>query len=81
MVLWKKFLIICKQLRISGCFHAHSVEQYRNVQPNPIPEIAKKLDVNYIVEGSGQKYGNKFRLRVQLIRAKGERNSSLGEIL
>ena len=45
-----------------------SVEQYRN-QTKPIPEIAKELGVNYIVEGSGQKYGNTFRLRTQLIMA------------
>ena len=45
-----------------------SVEQYRN-QTKPIPEIAKELGVNYIVEGSGQKYGNAFRLRIQLIMA------------
>ena len=45
-----------------------SVEQYRN-QTKPIPEIAKELGVNYIVEGSGQKYGNSFRLRTQLIMA------------
>jgi len=45
-----------------------SVEQYRN-QAKPIPEIAKELGVNYIVEGSGQKYGNSFRLRTQLIMA------------
>ena len=45
-----------------------SVEQYRN-QTKPIPEIAKELGVNYIVEGSGQKYGNVFRLRTQLIMA------------
>lgn len=43
-----------------------SVEQYRNTTKT-IPEIGKELDVNYIVEGSGQKYGNTFRLRVQLI--------------
>jgi TolB-like protein/Tfp pilus assembly protein PilF len=48
-----------------------SVEQYRK-QAKSIPEIAKKLGVNYIVEGSGQKSGNKFRLRVQLIRASKE---------
>ena len=35
-------------------------------------EIAKKLGVSYIIEGSGQKYGNKFRLRVQLIKATGK---------
>ncbi|MCJ7446134.1 MAG: hypothetical protein MUO72_00400 [Bacteroidales bacterium] len=45
-----------------------SVEQYRN-QTKSTPEIAKELHVNYIVEGSGQKYGNIFRLRVQLIMA------------
>ena len=45
-----------------------SVEQYRN-QKKSIPEIAKELGVNYIVEGSGQKYGNAFRLRIQLIMA------------
>jgi TolB-like protein len=45
-----------------------SVEQYRN-QARPVPEIAKELGVNYIVEGSGQKYGNSFRLRTQLIMA------------
>jgi len=48
-----------------------SVEQYRN-QIKPIPEIAKELGVNYIVEGSGQKYGNSFRLRTQLIMAEHE---------
>jgi adenylate cyclase len=45
-----------------------SVEQYRN-QTKSLPEIAKELGVNYIVEGSGQKYGGLFRLRVQLIMA------------
>jgi TolB-like protein len=45
-----------------------SAEQYRN-QNKSISEIAKELGVNYIVEGSGQKYGNAFRLRVQLIMA------------
>ena len=50
-----------------------SVEQYRN-QTKPIPEIAKELGVNYIVEGSGQKYQNTLRLRVQLIKAGKERH-------
>jgi len=45
-----------------------SVEQYRN-QIKPIPEIAKELGVNYIVEGSGQKSGNTINLSVQLLRA------------
>ena len=45
-----------------------SVEQFRK-HSKSIPEIARALGVNYIVEGSGQKSGNTFRLRVQLIRA------------
>lgn len=45
-----------------------SVEQFRESTESAI-EIGKKLDVEYIVEGSGQKYGNAFRLRVQLIEA------------
>ena len=58
-----------KDLRVLG---RTSVEQFRNNITRSIPEIARKLGVNYIVEGSGQKYGNTFRLRVQLIRAKGK---------
>ena len=45
-----------------------SVEQYRNINKSA-PEIAKELGVNYIVEGSAQKYGNAFSLSVQLIKA------------
>lgn len=48
-----------------------SVEQYRNTTKS-IPVIAKELGVNYIVEGSGQKSGNAFRLSTQLLRAKKE---------
>jgi len=43
-----------------------SVEQFRNTT-KPVSEIGKMLNVNYIVEGSGQKFGGSFRLRVQLI--------------
>jgi len=50
-----------------------SVEQYRG-QTKSIPEIAKELGVNYIVEGSGQKSGNSFRLRIQLIKAEEEKH-------
>jgi len=52
-----------KDLRVPG---RTSVEQYRNPTKS-IPEIAKELGVNYIVEGSGQKYGNTIRLRIQLL--------------
>jgi TolB-like protein/Flp pilus assembly protein TadD len=45
-----------------------SVEQYRNTTKS-IPEIAKEQGVNFIVEGSGQKYGNSFTVNVKLIRA------------
>ena len=48
-----------------------SVEQYRGTNKT-IPEIANDLKVNFIVEGSGQKIGKSFRIRVQLIRAKNE---------
>lgn len=48
-----------------------SVEQYRKTE-KPIPQIAKELGVNYIVEGSGQRHGNSFRINVQLIRARKE---------
>jgi TolB-like protein len=48
-----------------------SVEQYRD-KKKPVREIAEELGVNYIVEGSGQKYGNIFRLRAQLIMAEHE---------
>ena len=55
-----------KELRVIS---RTSVEQFRNTTRS-IPEIAKELNVNYIVEGSGQKSGDTFRLRVQLIRLK-----------
>jgi TolB-like protein len=51
-----------------------SVEQYRDRNRPAIPKIARDLGVNYIVEGSGQKYGNNFRLRVQLIEAGKDRH-------
>ena len=51
-----------------------STEQYRGSAKLTITKIAKELNVNYIVEGSGQKYGNSYRLRVQLITGKNERH-------
>jgi TolB-like protein len=50
-----------------------SVEQYRGETKLTITEIAKKLNVNYIVDGRGQKYGNKIVLRIQLIAANNEK--------
>ncbi len=48
-----------------------SVEKYRN-NPKTIPELAKELDVNYFVEGSGQKIGDQILLNIQLIEAKSD---------
>ncbi len=64
-----------KELRVIS---RSSVEQYRN-QRKPIKEIAKELGVNYVVEGSGQKYGNAIRLRSQLINAEDEESHIWGE--
>lgn len=45
-----------------------SVEKYRN-STKGITEIAKELNVSYIVEGSGQKVGDQVMLNIQLIEA------------
>ncbi len=43
-------------------------EKYRQSQKS-IPEIAEELEVNYLVEGSGQKVGELVLLNIQLIEA------------
>ncbi|MBX2944776.1 MAG: helix-turn-helix domain-containing protein [Cyclobacteriaceae bacterium] len=43
-----------------------SAEKYRNSNKT-IPEIAKELNANYFVEGSGQKMGDRIVLTIQLI--------------
>ncbi len=45
-----------------------SVEKYRETNKG-IPEIANELNVNYLVEGSGQRVGNQVLLNIQLIEA------------
>ncbi|MBM1105680.1 helix-turn-helix domain-containing protein [Aurantibacter crassamenti] len=45
-----------------------SVEKYR-ASYKGVPEIASELNVNYIVEGSGQRIDNQVLLTVQLIEA------------
>ena len=50
-----------------------SVEQYRE-HPKPTPVIADEMNVNYILEGSGQKYGNKVRLTLQLVDARNDKH-------
>ncbi len=62
-------LQMVKELRVIS---RTSVEQYRT-RTKSIPEIAKEQRVNYIVEGSGQKYGHSFVVSVRLIRAVKER--------
>lgn len=46
-----------------------SAEKYRHTVKS-IPELANELDVSYVVEGSGQKVGNRILLNVQLIDAR-----------
>jgi class 3 adenylate cyclase/TolB-like protein len=46
-----------------------SVEKYRR-NPKSTPEIAKELDVIYLIEGSGQKIGDQIMLHIQLIDAR-----------
>jgi TolB-like protein len=48
-----------------------STMQYRENRPS-IPEIAEKLGVNYIMEGSIQRQKEQVTIRVQVIRAKQE---------
>ena len=48
-----------------------STMQFRDKRPS-IPEIAEKLGVNYIIEGSIQRQKEQVTIRVQVIRAKQE---------
>ena len=48
-----------------------STMQYKDTRPT-IPEIAEKLGVNYIIEGSIQRYNENVSIRVQVIRAEQE---------
>ena len=50
-----------------------STEKYRNTSKS-IPEMAKDLNVNYFVEGSGQKIGDRILLNVQLIDASSDKH-------
>jgi TolB-like protein/AraC-like DNA-binding protein/Tfp pilus assembly protein PilF len=50
-----------------------SVEKYRYA-PMIIPEIAKELNVNYFVGGSGQKIGDEILLTIRLIEAKTDKH-------
>jgi TolB-like protein len=50
-----------------------TAEKYRNTSKS-IPEIARELGVNYFVEGSGQKIGDRILLNIQLIDAATDRH-------
>ena len=50
-----------------------SVERYRN-NPKSSPEIARELNVKYVVEGSGQKIGDQILLNIQLIDAQNDKH-------
>lgn len=50
-----------------------SVEKYRN-NPKTIPEIARELNVKYLIEGSGQKIGDQILLNIQLIDAQSDKH-------
>lgn len=51
-----------------------SVEQYRNNGNKTIPQIARELGVNYIIEGSGQKIGDQVSIYIQLIEARTDKH-------
>ncbi|WP_028298021.1 helix-turn-helix domain-containing protein [Olivibacter sitiensis] len=50
-----------------------SAEKYRNTAKS-IPEMARELNANYFVEGSGQKIGNQILLNIQLIEASSDKH-------
>jgi len=50
-----------------------SSEKYRNTAKS-IPDIARELDANYFVEGSGQKIGNQILLNIQLIEGRTDKH-------
>ncbi|MFC2132422.1 helix-turn-helix domain-containing protein, partial [Bacteroidota bacterium] len=50
-----------------------SVEKYRNKTKSG-PEIGNELNVNYFVEGSGQKIGDQIMLHIQLIEAQSDKH-------
>lgn len=59
-----------KELRVVS---RTSVEQFRESKES-VPEIGKKLGVNYLLEGSVQRYDGKVRITIQLIDTKNDRH-------
>lgn len=50
-----------------------SSEKYRNTVKS-IPEMARELQVNYFIEGSGQKIGDQILLNIQLIEGPSDKH-------
>ncbi|MGB9073486.1 MAG: winged helix-turn-helix domain-containing protein [Terriglobales bacterium] len=50
-----------------------SVKQYKNTT-NPVPQIARELHVDAVVEGSALRAGDKVRITAQLVQANPERH-------
>jgi TolB-like protein/tetratricopeptide (TPR) repeat protein len=59
-----------KDLRVTS---RTSVEQYRT-EARSVPDIAQALHVSYVLEGSGQKIGNRILLTVQLIQGESDQH-------
>ncbi len=62
-----------QQMRDLKVISRTSSEKYRNTSKS-IPEMAKELNVNYFVEGSGQKIGDRILLNIQLIEAASDKH-------
>ena len=62
--------IITQLSKIGGLLVASrsDIEQFKNKMVN-LKEVANKLKVNYVMEGSVRKYGDKIRISCQLIKA------------
>lgn len=58
-----------QQIRDLRVVSRTSAEKYRYTRKS-IPELAEELQVYYVVEGSGQKLGNRILLNIQLIDAR-----------
>ena len=70
--LWAEVINKLQSIKVLRVLGRTSVEQYRDNKSKSNTEIAKELDVNYVVEGSGQLLENTFRFRINLIKAKGK---------
>jgi len=66
---WAEMLINLQAIEDFVVHGRSSTEQYRN-HSKSVPEIARELGVNYLVEASGQRYGNTIKLWVALLDGK-----------